>query len=167
MNNRFKILWVINLSLLFGLMLMLIPLPEWAEPFRPNWVSLILIFWCIVMPGHAGLVSAFLFGLLLDIAMGTLLGQHALGLTLAAYIILKNHQRLRIFPLIQQGVIIMFVLLIQQLMFLWVYGITKRAPDNLWLFFMPSVISMLLWPWLFIIMRDVQRRFMPLQRLHE
>ncbi len=150
---------VINISLLVALMLTLFPLPTWAEPFRPDWVALVLIYWCLALPNSTGLGTGFVFGLILDIATGTLLGQHSLGLTLIAFIMIKNHQRIRVFPLAQQGVIIMLALILKLLLFLWIYGITKRAPDNLWLYFSPAIVGMLLWPWLFILLRDIRRRF--------
>lgn len=164
MNSRLRVFWVIHLSLLVGLLLMIFPLPDWAEAFRPDWVALILIYWCMALPTQTGLGTAFTLGLLLDVAMGTLLGQHALGLALLSYIILKNHQRFRIYPPIQQSIIVMFVLLVKQLLFLWIYGITNRAPANLFVYFMPSVISMILWPWIAVIMRDIQYRFLPAYR---
>ena len=139
---------------------MLIPLPSWVEPLRPDWVALILIYWCISLPVHTGLITGFIFGLVLDIAMGTLLGQHGLGLTLISFLALRNHQRFRIFPPIQQGFIVMIILLFKQLLFLWIYGMTKRAPDSLLLYFLSSVISMVLWPWISIVMREIQRRFL-------
>lgn len=161
MGSRLRIFWVIHLSLLVGLLLMIFPLPDWAEAFRPDWVALILIYWCMALPIHTGLRTAFTLGLLLDVAMGTLLGQHALGLAVLSFIILKNHQRFRIYPPIQQSIIVMFVLLAKQLLFLWIYGITNRAPASLLVYFMPSVISMILWPWIAAIMRDIQYRFLP------
>lgn len=151
---------VIHGTLLAGLLLALFPLPDWAEALRPDWVALVLIYWCLNLPAHAGMFTGFFFGLLLDIAMGTLLGQHALGLTLVAYILLKNHARFRLFPLLQQGVIIMFVLIVKQLLFLWIYGITNRAPENLWLYFLPSIVAAVLWPWFYILMQEIHRRFL-------
>jgi rod shape-determining protein MreD len=113
------------------------------------------------LPASVGLFTAFVFGLIVDIALGSLLGQHALGLSLVVYIVLKNHQRLRLYPLIQQGVIIMLMLMIEQLLYLWIYGISNRAPGNTFVHFIPAVTSMILWPWLFVLMRDLRRRFIP------
>ncbi len=164
MNSALRHFWTINLTLMVALMLTLFPLPNWAEPFRPEWLTLAIIYWCMSLPKAIGLRTSFTFGVLLDIAMGTLLGQHALGICIIAYIFLKNHQRIRLYPIVQQGFIVMIALLIKQILFLWIYGITKRAPENLWLYFMPSIISMLLWPWVYAVMRDIQGRFLPAHR---
>ncbi len=150
----------INLSLLLGIVLAIFPLPNWAAVLRPDWVALILIFWCIVLPTKLGFVTAFSFGILLDIATGTLLGQHALGLTIVAYVVLKNHARLRLFPMVQQAVLIMLLLMVKQLVFLWIYGMTNNAPRNIWIYFLPSIVSMILWPWLFMFMNNYKRRFL-------
>jgi rod shape-determining protein MreD len=160
-NSPAQRFFVVYTTLLAGLLLAIFPLPDWAERLRPDWVALILIYWCISLPNQTSLSTAFIFGLLLDIATGTLLGQHGLGLTLVCYIVLKNHARFRLFPLLQQGLLIMLILMGQQLIFLWIYGITNRPPENLWLYFLPSVIALVLWPWLYVFMRSIQRRFLP------
>jgi rod shape-determining protein MreD len=153
--------WIVGGTFVVALLLTLLPLPNWAETLRPAWVELVLIYWAMSLPASVGLFTAFVFGLIVDIALGSLLGQHALGLSLVVYIVLKNHQRLRLYPLIQQGVIIMLMLMIEQLLYLWIYGISNRAPGNTFVHFIPAVTSMILWPWLFVLMRDLRRRFIP------
>ena len=147
MNIRNRRKLVITITLLISLLLSLFPLPSWAEALRPDWVALVLIFWCITMPMQIGLMTGLILGFLLDIAMGTLLGQHALGLVLVSFAVIRIHARLRLYPLIQQGFIIMCILFVKQLIFLWIYGMTSRAPNNLWLYFIPTFISLPLWPW--------------------
>ena len=90
--------------------------------------------------------------------LGTLLGQHALALSLIAFITQKMHQRVRLFPLWQQSLTVLVLLLIEKLLQLWVMGaIGLPAPPLL--FWAPPVVGMLLWPWVFIILRDLRRRF--------
>ena len=150
---------LVNLSLLASIMLAIFPLPNWLEAARPDWLALVLMYWCMAMPAYIRFTAVLAFGLLLDIAAGTLLGQHALGLVLVSFAVLKNHARLRMFPLAQQGMFIMLLVLMKQLLFLWIYGITNNAPDNLWLYFLPSVVALFLWPVLFVFMESLQRRF--------
>ncbi|MCU7812927.1 MAG: rod shape-determining protein MreD, partial [Candidatus Thiodiazotropha sp. (ex Notomyrtea botanica)] len=94
--------YIIYLTLLMGYFLTLIPLPEWAQTFRPQWVALILIYWCMALPERVGVGLGFIFGLLLDVLTGTLLGQHALGLSVVAFVTIKLHLRVRVMPLRQQ-----------------------------------------------------------------
>ena len=46
---------VIYLSLLVALVLMILPLPDWAQMFRPNWMALVLIYWTMALPKRVGL----------------------------------------------------------------------------------------------------------------
>ena len=146
------------LALLVAFMLTIMPLPEGMQEFRPDWVTLVLIYWAMALPSRTGVTVAFLAGLMLDVTHGAILGQHALGLTVVIYIVHLQHQRMRVASLIQQAIVIFFLLLLKQLIVLWVSGIVGRAPDT-WLYFMPSLVGALLWPWLYIVLRDLRRKF--------
>ena len=152
-NTRISILTIIA-----AFMLAMMPLPEWAQAFRPDWVTLVLIYWTMALPGSIGVTIAWCAGLMLDITHGALLGQHALGLVLVIYIIHSQHQRLRVASLLQQAIVIFFLILVKQALVLWVSGIMGHAPDT-WLYFMPSLSSALFWPWVYIILRDLRRKF--------
>ena len=72
--------------ILLALMLTLVPLPEALDPLRPDWVVLILIYWAMTAPRSYNVGSAWIIGILLDVAQGTLLGQHALALCVVVYV---------------------------------------------------------------------------------
>ena len=146
------------LTIIAAFMLAMMPLPDWAIAFRPDWVTLVLIYWTMALPASIGVTVAWLAGLMLDVSHSALLGQHALGLVLVIYIIHTQHQRLRVASLVQQALVIFFLLLLKQALVLWVSGIMGHAPDT-WLYFMPSLTSALLWPWVYIILRDLRRKF--------
>jgi rod shape-determining protein MreD len=103
---------VILLSFLVAFLLMVLPLPEWARSFRPQWYTLVLIYWCMASPQRVGVGVGWLTGIIVDVLTGTLLGQHALSLSVIAYITQKLHQRLRLFPIWQQSLSIFSLLLI-------------------------------------------------------
>lgn len=146
------------LTIIVAFMLAMMPLPDWAIAFRPDWVTLVLIYWTMALPASIGVTIAWLAGLMLDVSHSALLGQHALGLVLVIYIIHTQHQRLRVASLVQQALVIFFLLLLKQALVLWVSGIMGHAPDT-WLYFMPSLTSALIWPWVYIILRDLRRKF--------
>ena len=83
--------WPVLLCFVAALMLAIAPMPDWALPFRPDWVTLTLIYWVMILPHTYSVGSAWLIGLVLDVAQGTLLGQHALALSLVAYVTVKFH----------------------------------------------------------------------------
>ncbi len=146
------------ITIICAFMLAIMPLPDWAIVYRPDWVTLVLVYWSMTLPSRIGVTMAWFAGLLLDVSYGTLMGQHAVGLVLVIYVIHLQHQRLRMASLLQQAIVIFFLLLIKQLLALWVDGMLGRAPDN-WLYFMPTITSTFLWPWTYLILRDLQRKF--------
>ena len=74
-------------TIVVSLMLMVVPLPDWATPYRPDWVALTLIYWAMMMPRTWSVGSAWIIGIVLDVAQATILGQHALALCLRCILI--------------------------------------------------------------------------------
>ena len=149
---------VIVISFLVALALAKLPMPVWAELWRPAWVALVLIYWCIAVPGRTGVVAGFVVGLAFDVMSGTLLGQHALAFVVVAFVSHKLHLRLRMLPLLQQALTVFVLVFLSQALILWINGI-KGAPVALAAYVTVPVMSMLLWPWVFVVLRDARRRF--------
>lgn len=149
---------IIVASFIVALLLTILPLPEWLVSFRPEWVALTLIYWAMALPQRVGVLSGWGLGLLLDTLKGAVLGQHALALAIIAYLTFKVHQQVRVWPMWQQALSVMGLLLLYQLLVLWVNGIigVKSQP---WLYWLPTISSTLLWPWLYLILRDLRRHF--------
>jgi rod shape-determining protein MreD len=106
----------ILLSFAVALVLTIVPLPAELRTLRPDWVGLTLIFWCLALPYRVSVGSGFMAGLLLDSLSGTLLGEHALALSLIAYLCVRLHQRIRVYPIWQQALTVMTFLLLHQLL---------------------------------------------------
>ncbi len=151
---------VIYLSLVVALVLMILPLPDWVQMYRPNWVALALIYWSMALPKHVGLWFAFFTGIVLDTSQGTLLGQHTLALVIVIFINLNFYQRIRVLALAQQALYVLFLLLINQVIIVWVEGILGR-PTPVFGFFGAPIVGMLIWPWVFVVLRDIRRKSMP------
>ncbi|MGB5200394.1 MAG: rod shape-determining protein MreD [Sedimenticolaceae bacterium] len=149
---------VILISLCIAMLLTILPMPEWARPFRPQWVTLVLLYWAIALPHRIGVGSAFVVGIVLDVLTGTLLGQHALGLSVVTFIAIQLHQRIRVFPFWQQSLGILVLLVIERLLALWVTGATRGETPGLVYWAVP-LIGALLWPWIFVTLRSIRRQF--------
>ena len=145
-------------TLIVALMLHMWPLPEWMEYARPEWMTLVLLYWALAMPEQVGVTIAWFAGLLIDVTQGAILGQHAVGLVVIVYVIQLEYQRIRVFSLAQQALVVFLLLIIKQVLTLWVIGIVGQAPD-LTLYFLPSLVGAIIWPWLFLLLRDLRRRF--------
>jgi len=149
---------VIVFTFIIALLLTVIPLPDWARYVRPDWVGLVLIYWCMALPERVGVATGWFTGLMVDLLTGTLLGQHALSLTVVAYITLKFHLRLRLVPVWQQSLTVLVLLVLHQLLALWISRIIGR-PGAPWFFWMPSVLGMIIWPLVHATLRSLRRGF--------
>lgn len=160
--DRARGLWVIVLSFLAAFVLSVVTLPDFVpEVFsygRPEWVALVLFYWVLALPHRVGVAVGWFSGLILDVIEGTLLGQHALSFVLVAYIAVSLYQRLRMFPVWQQALIVFATVGLAQLLRL---GIESIAGDSPWsyLYLLSSVVSALLWPWVFLGLRFLRHRF--------
>ncbi|MFV0454229.1 MAG: rod shape-determining protein MreD [Pseudomonas sp.] len=158
MNSRANNGWVIWATLLFALVLSVAPLPGSFEIARPLWLALFVTYWVLTLPHRGGLGAVFALGLMLDVLSGTLFGQNGLPLLLIVFLVLSLQQRLRMFPLWQQSVVLLIILGLGQLVQLWLNTLTGNRPPTL-LFLVPVPVSALLWPWVFISLQWLHRRF--------
>ncbi|HSX71135.1 MAG TPA: rod shape-determining protein MreD [Pseudomonas sp.] len=150
--------WMIWASLLLGLLLSVVPLPQFMEIGRPLWLALFLSYWVLALPHRIGMITAWSVGLIEDVLYGSLLGQNALILTLIVFLVLSLQRRLQMFPMWQQSLVLLVVFGIAQLVQLWLNALTGNRPPTL-AFVLPALISALLWPWVFAILRWLQLRF--------
>ena len=149
--------WMFSGSLLAAFLLQLMPLPPGAEPFKPYWLGLVVVYWAIEAPERMGLGLAFALGLVGDLLVGELLGEQAMRLVVIAFIVLRFRSRLRFFPLGQQALAVLALLLNDRVVMLMVRGFSgaPMPPPSFW--FAP-VIGMLAWPFVFLLFDDLRMR---------
>lgn len=149
MHSRTAIIF----SILIALILAQLPMPVWTVWLRPAWVLMILIYWAMMAPYRVSVGVAWLTGIVVDLLTGTLLGEHALAYTVIIYFISRMYIRLRMFPLLQQGISIFFFVISYQFILYCIQGFIGQLPSTS-LYWLSSLTSMLLWPWLFVLLRD-------------
>lgn len=149
---------IILLTLIVAFILTLLPMPDWSIWLRPAWILMVLIYWCMTSPDRVNVGLAWFVGILLDVLNGTLLGEHALALTITIYIVTRMHRRLCMFPLIQQGFSVFLLVLSYQFVIFCVQGFIGELPRG-WLYWTSAITSMLLWPWVSSILRDCRAHF--------
>jgi len=150
------------LSLFCALLLDIAPLPAFMELGRPLWLALILSFWALYLPRNVGFVSALLLGLAEDVLLGTLFGLHAWVLLWIVFCIRLLDRRLRLCLLWEQSLWLLLICASAQLIRLWLGVLSGSRPDLL-AFLLPALVSAVLWPWVFFLLRSVQRWFNLLQ----
>jgi rod shape-determining protein MreD len=134
--------WFITLSLIGALLLNLLPTDHW--PFMPDWVALVLCFWSVREFRRVGMGWAFCLGLLMDVADGAILGQHCFAYVLLAYGAASLSRRILWFPLAQQALHIMPLLIAGQAIQL-VMRMAIGGDFPGWGYLLSPLVATLLW----------------------
>jgi rod shape-determining protein MreD len=147
-------------SIALALLLSLVALPEAVRAFRPFFLALILIYWALEAPERVGLGFAFIAGLIGDLLSGSLLGEQGLRLVVIVFIVLRLRPRMRFFPMTQQALAILALLVNDRVVMLMIRAFAgASAPD--WSFWVGPFVGMLLWPWLFLALDLARSRARP------
>jgi rod shape-determining protein MreD len=101
-------------STVVALILSTLPLPLPFDSFRPPFLVLIVVYWSIATPRAGGLSLGFFSGLALDIFTGSVLGQHALALSVITYVAVREHQKVRSKPFFQQSLMVLGALILYE-----------------------------------------------------
>ena len=149
---------IIALSFIAAFTLLMMPLPDWAQLLRPEWVAMVVIYWSMALPNRVGIGIGWFAGLIVDVIRDSLLGQHALALAVVAFLTIRLHQRIRVYPPGQQAITIFLIMVINFLIILWIRGIMGLAPD-LWQVLLPALTTAILWPGVFMVLRFLRRQF--------
>ncbi len=150
--------FIIGISIVLALMLQIMPMPPAVDPFRPDWVYLVIAYWTLALPNRVNVGVAFLNGIILDVLLGTTLGVHSLALTVVTYILAANYLRLRNYSVWQQAVIIALLAAFYHLIVFWLLRLLTDLNFN-FEFLWPVATSMIFWPWIFLLLRKVRRQF--------
>jgi rod shape-determining protein MreD len=130
---------------LAALVLSAVPLPHVLDLLRPDFLLLIVIWFALMLPRAGGLVTAWMAGLALDAFHGIVLGENALAFVVVAFVVHRFHLRMRMYPLSQQALVVLFLLLLYQFLMFWIDGVTGH-PLNAWVRWLPVLTGTLLWP---------------------
>lgn len=136
--------WIIYLTLLLALLCHLFPWEGHGIILRPVFMFVVLLYWLLRAPHLCNVGTAWFSGLLVDLATGSLLGQHALSFTLAAFAGVNYQRRLVLFNAWHlTGYVFLLILLERVVLLLLKLFAGNENPG--WHYFWPVVTSMLLW----------------------
>ena len=157
--NESKVSYIVLLfSLLLGFFLELLPAPSWANWFKPEWLLLVVLFWIMYAPNKFNVTFAWILGLLLDVMKGTLLGEHALAMLITSFLFLKLQRRFKLYPIWQQCLFVLLFVFGYQFTIFIVQGAIAQLPGS-YLFWGTCLTSMIIWPWIYVLLRDWNKRF--------
>jgi rod shape-determining protein MreD len=133
----------IVLSVLAALFLNGLPWGGIGLILRPDFVALVLLYWCMHKPLRVGIGLSWAVGILADVFDASLFGQHALAYTVLAFGGVVLHRRLQMFDLRQQTIQVFGIFAMTYA----VYTLVNWQVNGyvVWLYLLGCLTSTLLW----------------------
>jgi rod shape-determining protein MreD len=138
-------------SFVGALLLEFLPWPDLR--LVPDFVALVLVFWCVRQPRLVGLGVAWALGLVADAGNGVLLGEHALAYSLLAFVSIWLSRRILWFGPGLQSLHVALMLVMAQATQL-VVRLSAGDPFPGWALFIGPLVGAVLWPvasWLLLL----------------
>jgi|SRR5690554_2702489 len=149
---------VIYFTLLAALVLAVMPMSVGLQAWRPEWALIITLYWVIALPHRVNIGTCFVMGLATDILLGSTLGIHAAAFSFIGYVFANHYNRIRNFSLSQQALLVLLMVMVERsVVYLVEYYVNNASMPSS--YFFPALSSAVIWPWLFLILRKVRRRF--------
>jgi rod shape-determining protein MreD len=148
--------WFIVLTLLVALLANTVPMSGLALTLKPDFLALVLLYWCIQEPRLIGVGVAWCLGLMMDVVDATVFGQHALAYAVLAYGAGYFRRRVLRFSLWQQAAQVAVLLLLSSGLVLLV-RVAGAAPPPRWTYAVGSLTGALLWPLVTALLQWPQR----------
>ena len=123
----------------------------------PDLLAVVLVFWTVHQPQRVGIGAAFVFGLLMDVHQGALLGQNALAYTVLSFFAITMHRRLSWFTVGSQALQVLPLFAAAHVVEVGLRLMTGGAFPGFWVFLAP-LLETLLWPVATLVLLAPQRR---------
>lgn len=137
--------WFVTITLALAFTVNLLPLSGLALSLRPDFFALVLLYWAIHQPRWIGIGVAWACGLLTDVVEANLFGQHALAYAILGFAAGYFHRRVLRFPLWQQALHVLGLLLVAQAVVVVLRLMSGASPPSATLV-LTSFSSALIWP---------------------
>ncbi|EEX51426.1 rod shape-determining protein MreD [Pasteurella multocida] len=158
MQKRFLLqLLIVVCIFIVALVMEIAPWPTDFQAFKPAWLVMALVYWVLAIPEKVSIGVAFVLGLIWDLVLGSILGVHALVLSVFTYIIACNYLILRNLSLWMQSLLIVLLVFAIRLSIFLIELFIHSAAFN-WQEIYGALASGLLWPWVFLLLRKIRRQ---------
>lgn len=138
---------------ILALILSILPLPGLISEFRPPWILLLVLYIEYFLPGNFNQTALLFVGLLLDVLLATVIGEHSFALLLVTWIASSKSRRFQFFSMMQQIFLIGFFCLFYQTIISLITALlgfhySMIAPIG------SAVVGMFVWPWIRLLGED-------------
>lgn len=148
-------LWFIWFTILLMWLVSLLPWRLWSS--APDLLLLVIAFWAVHEPQRVTMLTAFVFGLLMDVHDAGLLGGHALTYVMVSYGAVALHRRLTRFNAVVQAIHMLPVFLVAatlgNVVYAWLSGEWAG-----WHWLWSTLMTVALWPLAEFLLHLPQRR---------
>ncbi|MDH2915386.1 MAG: rod shape-determining protein MreD [Gallionella sp.] len=145
----------IVLTFFVAVLLEWLPWRGWMLALRPDFVGLVLLYWCTHKPHRVGIGIAWVLGIFVDVADASLFGQHALAYSVLAFGGLVLNRRVQMFNLREQSVHVFALLLTSYTVYAMVHWQVRGFVA--WEYFLGVATSALLWTPLTLLLQNLRR----------
>ena len=125
--------------------------------WAPDVLAVVLVFWTVHQPLRVSVGGAFVFGLLMDVHQGGLLGQHAMAYTVLSFMAITVHRRLLWFSVPSQAAQVFPLFVVAHALELVLRLMGGGTFSNWWILLAP-VLEAALWPLASVVLLAPQRR---------
>lgn len=150
-SSQSRSVWLVAFSFLVAACLDILPVGWLRGYFQPDWVALVLIYWCIHDPDRYGAGIGWLSGLLIDLLDYGILGKYALGKTVLGFLANKISLRLRVYPLWQQCLGVAVLIFVDVIVHALVRFLLEQPTLSIARWLTP-LSSMVMWPLVVVIL---------------
>jgi rod shape-determining protein MreD len=146
----------VYLSLLLALLCQLFPWVGQGVILRPDFMLVVILYWLLRAPNLCNVGTAWLAGLLVDLATGSLLGQHALAFSVTAFVALTYQRRLVLFNTWQLLAYVFALLMLERILIL-LLKLFEGNDNPGFAYFWPVLTGLLLWQFMILLFGSLTR----------
>ena len=135
---------LVCVTLFIALAVNVLPYSDSAFDYKPDFVALLLLYWCLHSPKVTGFVAALVLGLVMDLAYTAVLGQHVISYAVLAFLALQTRTTCLQMTLVRQAIHVGMILLASKFVLFLVSYLLENAELH-WEYFRPEAIAAALW----------------------
>ena len=127
--------------------LSILPMPVFLSAFRPPWILLLILYIEYFIPGKFHITTLLLVGLVLDVLLSTVIGEHSFALLMVTWVATTWSRRFQFFSMMQQIALIGFFCFLYQAIISLIDALLSYN-YNLFMPVASAALSMFIWPWI-------------------
>ncbi|HSC75762.1 MAG TPA: rod shape-determining protein MreD [Pseudomonadales bacterium] len=148
--------WLMPTSLALAFFWQFWPLEQAVRQLAPDAVVMVMLYWALRRPEHLSSGWAFVVGLVIDGVAGTPLGMHALGMAVIIYIAQLLNERIRMFAIWQQSLVVGALYALYLLICDWALLLDPHSSNKHFLM-LTAISTGLCWPACYLLLRQLEQ----------